>query len=197
MPTECKRDFPTTLAKIDGTEFKTQAPRALTLQSQLYSDYKSSTTLKALVACDPRGSVCFTSELFTGSISDKLITEKSGFFEQLKIFQSLGYIQAGDAIMADKGFTIAPELAKLGLWLNIPPFATASGQMTSAEVHLTQKIAKHRVHIERLITKIKTYRILSNRIPSSLLKKSITFGQYVVIWRCFRICFLKTSRWHR
>ena len=72
--------------------------------------------------------------------------------------------------MADKGFTIAPKLAKLGLGLNTPPFATASGQMTSAEVHLTQKIAKHIVHIERWITKIKTYRILSNRIPTSLLK---------------------------
>jgi hypothetical protein len=73
MPTEFKIDFPNTLIIIDGTELKTQTPCALGLQSQLISDYKSSTTLKALIGCDPSGSVTFISELFTGSISDKAI----------------------------------------------------------------------------------------------------------------------------
>ena len=45
MPTSFKNDFPTTLVIIDGTEFKIQVPNALGLQSQMYSDYKSSTTL--------------------------------------------------------------------------------------------------------------------------------------------------------
>ena len=80
MPATFKQDFPTSLVIIDGTEFKTQTPSALGLQSQLYSDYKSSTTLKALVGCDSSGSVTFISELFTGSMSDKAICEQSGFF---------------------------------------------------------------------------------------------------------------------
>lgn len=183
MPSSFKQDFPTSLVIIDGTEFKTQTPNALGLQSQLYSDYKSSTTLKALVGCDPSGSVIFISELFTGSISDKAICEQSGFFQLLKDLLDNGYIQPGDAVMADKGFTIQSELEELGLLLNIPPFASCTSQMSVADTHLTQKIAKHRVHIERLIAKIKTYKLLSHTIPTSL------FGQANKIWT---VCSLLT-----
>jgi hypothetical protein len=43
-------------------------------------DYKSTTTLKSLVVTDPRGSVIFVSDLFSGSISDNEICHKSGFY---------------------------------------------------------------------------------------------------------------------
>jgi len=92
MPATFKQDFPSSLVIIDGTEFKTQTPSALGLQSQLHSDYKSSTTLKALVGCDPSGSVTFISELLTGSISDKAICEQSGFFHLLKNLKEAGFI---------------------------------------------------------------------------------------------------------
>ncbi|XP_056001623.1 uncharacterized protein LOC125656555 [Ostrea edulis] len=81
MPQQFKVEFPTTMAIIDCTELKTQKPSSLKLQSQMYSDYKSSTTLKGLVACDPMGNIIFVSELHTGSMSDKDITVKSGFFK--------------------------------------------------------------------------------------------------------------------
>ncbi|XP_060604959.1 uncharacterized protein LOC132757648 [Ruditapes philippinarum] len=139
MPAEFRKDCPTTLIMIDGTEFKTQVPNALALQSQMYSDYKSSTTLKALIGCDPSGSVIFISELFTGSISDKMICEESGFYAILKDLLNHGYINPVDGIMADKGFTIQKELNKLGLVLNIPPFSSCSSQMSSFDTYLTQK----------------------------------------------------------
>lgn len=170
MPKDFKHDYPTTLVIIDGTEFRTQAPCALGLQSQLYSDYKSSTTLKALIGCDPNGSVIFASELFTGCISDKQICEQSGFYNVLETLKLQGYIKDGDAIMADKGFTIREELSKLNLLLNIPPMASSTSQMSVSDTILTEKIAKHRVHIERLIAKVKTYKMLSVRIPTSLFK---------------------------
>ncbi|XP_062584151.1 uncharacterized protein LOC134279217 [Saccostrea cucullata] len=170
MPKDFKHDYPTTLIIIEETEFRTQAPCALGLQSQLYSDYKSSTTLKALIGCDPNGSVIFASELFTGCISDKQICEQSGFYDVLETLQSKGYVKEGDAIMADKGFTIKEELSKLNLLLNIPPMASSTSQMSVSDTILTEKIAKHRVHIERLIAKVKTYKILSVRIPTSLFK---------------------------
>ena len=70
---------------IDCTEFKIQKPSSLNPQSQCYSDYKSCTTLKGLVGVDPRGSIIFSSMLFTGSISDKDITISSGFIILLLI----------------------------------------------------------------------------------------------------------------
>lgn len=124
MPQDFKHDYPTTPVIVDGTEFRTQAPCALGLQSQLYSDYKSNTTLMALIGCDLNGSVIFASELFTGCISDKQIFEQSGLYNVLETFKLKGYIKDGDTIMADRGFTIRKELSKLNFLLNISPIAS-------------------------------------------------------------------------
>ena len=71
--------------------------------------------------------------------------------------------------MVDKGFLIEKEVEEIGLKLNIPPFARANRQMPHADVDLTKKIAKHRVHVERAIAKIKKIKIVSGRIPISRL----------------------------
>ena len=39
-----------------------------------------------------------------------------------------GHLKAGDAMMADKGFTIDKEMEELGLGLNIPPFTSSVAQ---------------------------------------------------------------------
>ena len=85
----------------------------------MYSDYKASTNLKALIGCDPSRSVIFISEPFTGSISNKVIREESGFYVILKDLLDIGYINPGDAIMHDKGCTIQEELNNLSLVLNM------------------------------------------------------------------------------
>lgn len=170
MPKEYKAEFPTTLVIIDGKELQTQSPCGLALQSQIYSDYKSSTSLKGLIGYDPRGTVVFVSELFIGSVSDPAFTEQSGFYALIKTLKSHGYVQDKDAIMADKGFNMGNELQKLGLSPNIPPFAQTGCQMSASHTALTSKIAKHRVHIERVLTKLKTFKILSHHIPTSLFK---------------------------
>ena len=113
---------------------------------------------------DPRGSLLFVSELFAGSISDKEICTQSGFFDLLSSLKNDGSIQDGDAVMADKGFTIGKELLDIGLGLNIPPFAASNSQMSSGEVAETRKIASHRVHVERAINRIKNFKFLSRRV---------------------------------
>jgi len=172
MPTSYKRDSPSSIIIIDGTGVKTQVPSAFKgIQSQMYSDYKSSTTLKALIGCDPNGCLMFVFELYTGSISDKALTEQCGFYDGLKTMKSAGYVKDGDAIMVDKGFNIDKEISSLSLKLNIPPFAYVSRQMSPSQIYLTNKIAKHRVYVERLKCKVKTYKILSHCIPTSHFDK--------------------------
>lgn len=183
MPSQFRVEFPDTLAIIDCTELKTQKPSSLKLQSQMYSDYKSATTLKGLVACDPMGNIIFVSELFTGSMSDVEITAKSGFYKLLEQLILTGYIHHGDSIMADKGFTISGELQNVGLHLNLPSFVNSGIQMCQADVEITQKIAAHRIHVERAIRKIRTFKILSGCIPTSL------FGSINKIWT---VCVLLT-----
>ena len=161
MPKQFKHDFPNTMAILDCTEIKIQKPSSLKLQSQCFSDYKSTTTLKSLIVCDPLGSVMFASSLYTGSISDNEIFQRCGLIQQLKSLLRMGYLVPGDSLMADKGFRIAEELESLGLQLNIPPFAKAAMQMTKQDVFITKKIAKHRVIVDRCIGKIKNFKFFS------------------------------------
>ena len=163
MPEDYSVDFPNTFAILDCTELKTQKPASLKVQSQTYSDYKSSNTLKGLVAVDPRGSVLYTSMLYSGSVSDKELFEQGGLKEQLKQLLEVGYLKLGDGLMADKGFKIEESVEEIGLTLNIPPFASSGTQMSENDVLFTRKIAKHRVHVERAIRRIKSFKILSNQ----------------------------------
>ena len=169
MPENYRKDFPDTIAIIDCTEVKIEKPSSLPAQSQSYSDYKATNTLKALVAVDPRGSLLFSSCLFSGGISDKEIFEESGFRELLQQLILHGHLREGDGLMADKGFNVKNEVEDVcKLWLNIPPFAQAGTQMSQADVMLTKKIAAHRVHVERTIGSIKKFKIVAHRIPLSL-----------------------------
>ena len=105
MPPKFREEFPNTLVIIDGTELKIQRPSSLTKQSQFYSDYKSSTTLKGLVGVDPRGSIIFASMLFSGSISDNDITTQSGFLNVLKEMIKAGKINEGDGVNGRQGLS--------------------------------------------------------------------------------------------
>ena len=58
----------------------------LALQSQLYSSYKSHTTLKDFIGIFPNGSIYFVSELWSGSISDRELVIKSIMFCLSNIF---------------------------------------------------------------------------------------------------------------
>lgn len=166
MPAAYKIDYPTTFAILDCTELRIERPTSLVLQSQSFSNYKSTNTLKALVACDPRGAVIFSSALFTGSMSDKEIVRHCGIISLLQKMIENGYLQRGDGLMADKGFLIEEDIKAIELQLNLPPFARSNRQMAAGDVLATKRIAKHRVHVER---SIKKFKIVSGRIPNSRL----------------------------
>ena len=103
----------------------------------------------------------------------------------MKLLQGLieaGHVRKNDADMADKGFTIDSDLQAIGIKLNIPPFTSSAYQMSKSDTELTHKIAKHRIHIERLIRKVKKYKIVSGRIPTTMFN---TINQ---IWTV--CCFL-------
>ena len=131
------------------------------MQSSTWSSYKHHNTIKFLVACTPNGAICFISPVFVGSISDVELTKLSGFLEVIED-------KPGIAIMADRGFTIKDMLDKLQIELNIPPFLNERKQLPSDEVDQGRKTAALHIHVERAISRIKTYNILKGTIPISL-----------------------------
>ena len=89
-----------------------------------------------------------------------MITEKSGFLQ---------LVEHGDLVMADRGFTIAEELAVRGAFLTIPEFSKAKKQFTMQDVERSRKIARVRIHVERCMERLKNYQILSSVLPISML----------------------------
>ena len=94
-------------------------------QSQTWLNYKHHSTFKVLVGITPNGQITLCQlKLWGGQVSDKYITQHSGLCSLL---------EAGDNVMADRGFDIDDILPK-GCHLNIPPFKGSREQLTGEEV---------------------------------------------------------------
>ncbi|CAM4577686.1 unnamed protein product [Leuciscus chuanchicus] len=158
MPSKFMQYSPDVRVIIDCTEVRCQNPSSLTLQSEVFSSYKNTTTFKGLIGIAPCGAVTFVSSLFTGSISDRELTERSGLLDLL---------EPGDGCMADKGFTIEKLLADRGATLIIPPFKMTA-QFTKEDALKTQAIARLRILVERAIRRVKEYRIWQHTVPLTL-----------------------------
>ena len=157
MP-DCFRSlYPTTRFIIDATEIYIQMPSNRTAQQLTFSNYKISNTLKALVGITPSVAVCFVSDLYGGNISDKKLTAECGI---------LNVLEAGDSVMADRGFTI-DDVLPAGVSLNVPPRLNNTGQLTENKRSFTRRIASVRIHVERVIECVKIYNILHD-IPNTM-----------------------------
>lgn len=105
--------YPGTRVIIDCTEFFIEKPSSPSAQKATWSDYKHHNTVKLLVGITPSGAFSFISRLWSGSTSDRRVTQESGLIDIL---------EKGDEVMADRGFTIRDLLTKRGVKLNMPPF---------------------------------------------------------------------------
>lgn len=157
------RCFKNIRCTIDCTEFFVQMPRDFRRQGNLYSSYKSHHTYKCLIGVAPNGAIVYVSNLYEGSISDRAIVEKCGFLE---------YINPGDLVLADRGFLIEDFLMARQATLNIPPFLGKRSKFTAQEELQTRRIAKARIHVERVIERVKKFKLLSGNIPLSLTQIS-------------------------
>ena len=115
--------------------------------------------MKVLIGVNPQGAAVFISDGFEGCISDYKITEKSGF---------LDYIERGDVVCADRGFTIENLLVEKGATLVIPPFKGKNEALSLEEEAATRVISKARIHVERFNQRMKIFRFLRRKLTSCL-----------------------------
>ena len=112
------------------------------------------------------------SSVYPGSISDKDITVKSGILNP-------ALWRPKEGLMADRGFTIRDYTDTLQIELFIPAFLKGRNQLPEPEMILSQQISTERVHVERMIQRLKTYHILSGRaIPINMMG---SLNQIVVV----------------
>ena len=154
-----------------------QRPKNPTVNARTYSTYKSHNTFKFLVSITPNGAFNFISQIWGGNSSDRYITQHSGFLDLLS---------AGDEIMADRGFTIRDLLTERKVYLTIPPFTRkcnwGKGKYLCAnDIKKTRKIANLRIHVERAIGRLKTFKLISQTIPwdmKSLVHPMVTVAAF-------------------
>lgn len=133
----CFTQYPNTRIVIDCTEVFIDKPTSPFAQRATWSEYKEHNTIKALVGITPSGYFSFLSKFWTGSTSDRKITQES---------QLIDLLEEGDSVMADRGFNIRDMLTKKKVYLNIPPFSK-KGKNNFSCIHATDTIRTMNFHI--------------------------------------------------
>ena len=109
----------------------------------------------------PNQTFNFVSKASGGRASDKHITLSSEDF--------IDALSHNAVIMADKGFNTAKELKEKGVNLVIPDFKGRNrSQMSAEEVAKCEKFSSCRIHIERIIQRIRTFYIFDRTMHISL-----------------------------
>ncbi|KAJ8019068.1 hypothetical protein HOLleu_42591 [Holothuria leucospilota] len=94
-----------------------------------------------------------------GAASDKEMVKLSGLIEKL---------EKVDILMADRGFNIHKLLLHKEVKLIIPPFkrtTRSTDQFTLSEGKSTKIVANSRIHVERVIGRLKEFMFLQGPIP--------------------------------
>ncbi len=149
---------PSSRVVIDCTEIFIEVPSSMKAHYQTRSEYRHPKTWKALVGISPTGAITYVSKLWSGCVSYKEITEKYGI---------ISLLEPGDNLMADHGFDIT-DILPIGVTLNIPPFKGTRAQLTPQESEETADIAAVRIHVERVIGRVKNFHILDGVLPLTL-----------------------------
>lgn len=153
LPIQFRATFSSVQSIIDCLEIEIQKPTKAVHQSLTWSEYKKCNTIKFLVSSTPDGFINFVSCGYGGRITDVALLEDCGYLDVLP---------GNCVVMADRGFKqIETLLNKNKCTLIRPPSVSTKEKMTKEEVILTKRIASVRIHIERIIKRIRDFKLLS------------------------------------
>jgi hypothetical protein len=173
---ECFSSFEELKIIIDCTELMVQRASNLDARKRTFSNYKHHDTVKFLVGLSPNLAVNYVSKAWGGRSSDKHITLNSDTL--------MNGLSSGQTVMADRGFNISGELKKKGVKLLIPEFKGRDRpQITKQEANRSEYISKARIHVERVIQRIKCFYHLERVIRlnmQDLVEQIFTVCAYLV-----------------
>ncbi len=178
MPRDFAKKFPSTRLIIDGMECPIVKPKNPTAQQATFSTYKNRNTLKAIIGSSPGGLISHITSAYGGSASDRQLVERGEIWKQCA---------KNDSIMADKGFNVQDIFAPHDIKINMPAFFSKRNRLHSSTLNNDKRISSKRVHIERLIGLMKTYKILCQPMDST--KTSLGTE---IIFCCGMLCNFRT-----
>ncbi|KAJ8671839.1 hypothetical protein QAD02_003098 [Eretmocerus hayati] len=184
LPEIFKNNFPDTRVIIDGAEFEIQKPGDPRDQQSSFSKYKNRNTYKAVLGCTPGGLISYCSPAYGGSTKDRAIVERSVLMKNC---------ERGDIVMADKGFNIQDLFAAYDVTCMIPTFMK-HGYIPHKKILRDRNLAKHRIHIERVIGLVKTFTILSSRLHHNYVPLASEILQVCVMLSNFKENIMKPKK---
>ncbi|KAI5633996.1 DDE superfamily endonuclease domain-containing protein [Phthorimaea operculella] len=147
---------------IDCLEIEIQKSSKSVEQTLTWSQYKKANTAKYLISSTPDGVINYISPGYSGRITDVLVVQ---------ICSLLDYLEPGVSILADRGFKhIEEALLNKGINLERPPTVTQNSKMSKQDVIRTKQIASLRIHIERVIRRLREFSMLK---PHSVVNKKL------------------------
>lgn len=168
MPLDFFVKYPMTRLILDATEFPIKKPSLPSAQQITFSSYKNRNTVKALIGITPSGLISYVSPCYGGSATDRQIIERSNLFHKFDY---------NDEIMVDKGLNVQDIFIPYGVKVNMPSFFKKGNQINPETLTSNRKVASKRVHVERVIGMLKTYKILTEPInqTETILSSDIVF----------------------
>ena len=94
----------------------------------------------------------------------------------------------GDIVLADRGFDIAEDVARMQASLKIPAFTKGCLQLSPKDIEETRHLANVRIHVERVIGATRQrYSILMSTLPISFVKPA-SVGETPTIDKIVLVC---------
>jgi hypothetical protein len=153
---ECFHQYGKVCAIIDCTEVQTERPSLDSTNAAMYSNYKERHTYKVLVACTPGGTVSFISDVVGGDMSDVELVRRCGLLDKF---------EKNDKVMADKGFSNRDDFLIGDVELITPEFRKKDLQFSQSKNITNAEVSNARIHVERVIGRLKDFKILQGSIP--------------------------------
>ena len=149
-------------------------------RAQTYSHCKGHNTVKFLIAITPQGTISLISHGWGGRTSDKHLTEHSG---------PLNKLVPGDLVLADRGFTVEETVGMYCAELATPAFTKGKKQLSGREVDMSRKLARLRIHVERVIGMLRQkYSLLRSTLLINFLMASDGDTPYALVDKVVTVC---------
>ena len=74
-----------------------------------------------------------------------------------------------DCLLADRGFLVEEKLVTRRAVLRITAFTRGIKQTTGKDIDISRQIARVRIHVDRVIGRLKKFKILNTTIPIAQL----------------------------
>jgi len=159
LPIPFRANYSHVQSIVDCFEISIHKPSNPVDQALTWSLYKGHNTIKYCISSTPDGFINFVSAGFGGRVSDILLFEKCGIIDKLP---------SGCGVMADRGFKgIQTLLLDKNCELIRPPSVSTNAKLSKEEALETKRIASLRIHIERVIRRLREFSMLQPCANSS------------------------------